>query len=183
MAALSRFPFHALRLLILTGAFIASITSAQSVAEVTQLLQQGQHQQALQGADKLIADFPDNPRPQFLKGVILSEMGRAKEAIPVFTKLTQDYPELAEPYNNLAVIYAQQRQYDKAKFALEMAIRANPGYATAHENLGDLHVRLAAIAYDKAMQLDAGNATAQKKFTLARDLLTLQPATAKTLGK
>ena len=179
----SRFSLFAARLLVLAGALLSFATSAQTAAEITQLMQQGQHQQALQRAEKLIAEHPDNPHPLFLKGVILSEMGRAKEAIPLFTQLTQDYPELAEPYNNLAVIYAQQRQYDKAKYALEMALRANPGYATAHENMGDLHVRLAVIAYDKAIQLDAASATAQKKFSLARDLLTLQPASAKTLGK
>jgi tetratricopeptide (TPR) repeat protein len=47
----------------------------------------------------------------------------------VFSKLTEDYPELPEPYNNLAVLYAQQKQYDKARTALEMAIRIHPGYA------------------------------------------------------
>jgi tetratricopeptide (TPR) repeat protein len=40
----------------------------------------------------------------------------------VFTKLTDDYPELPEPYNNLAVLYAAAGQYDKARAALEMAI-------------------------------------------------------------
>jgi Flp pilus assembly protein TadD len=57
--------------------------------------------------------------------------------------LIEDYPELPEPYNNLAVLYAQQKQFDKARTALEMAIRIHPGYATAYENLGDLHSRLA----------------------------------------
>jgi tetratricopeptide (TPR) repeat protein len=99
-------------------------------------------------------------------------MGRNAEAIVIFTKLTEDYPELPEPYNNLAVIYAQQRQFDKAKQALEQAIRTHPSYATAHENLGDLYARLASQAYGKALQLDSSNASAQNKLALIKDLTT-----------
>jgi tetratricopeptide (TPR) repeat protein len=90
----------------------------------------------------------------------------------VFSKLTEDYPELPEPYNNLAVIYAQQKQYDKAKQALEMAIRTHPSYATAHENLGDIYARLASQAYDKALQIDSSNSSAQNKLALIRDLMS-----------
>ncbi len=59
----------------------------------------------------------------------------------MFTKLSEDYPELPEPYNNLAVLYAQQKQYDKARTALEMAIRTHPSYAIAYENLGDIYAK------------------------------------------
>src|SRR2546425_9737176 len=75
----------------------------------------------------------------------------------IFTKLTQDYPELPEPYNNLAVIYASQGQYEKARAALEQSIRTHPSYATAYENLGDVYAKLASQAYDKALQLDSSN--------------------------
>ena len=87
-----------------------------------------------------------------------------------FLKLTEDYPELPEPYNNLAVLYASQSQYDKARAALEMAIRTNPSYATAHENLGDVYAKLASQAYSKALQLDSNNAGVQPKLALIRDL-------------
>ena len=90
--------------------------------------------------------------------------------IAVFTKLSEDYPELPEPYNNLAVLYASQGQYDKARAALEMAIRTNPSYATAHENLGDVYAKLASQAYSKALQLDSNNTGVQPKLALIRDL-------------
>ena len=86
--------------------------------------------------------------------------------------ITEDYPELPEPYNNLAVLYAQQKQYDKARTALEMAIRTHPSYAIAYENLGDVYAKLASQAYDKALQLDNANATTQNKLALIRDLIT-----------
>ena len=59
----------------------------------------------------------------------------------------QDYPELAEPHNNLAAIYAAAGEYGKARAELEEAIRLNPRYAPAHENLGDVHALLAGQSY------------------------------------
>jgi tetratricopeptide (TPR) repeat protein len=106
------------------------------------------------------------------EGLILTEMGRPADAIAVFTKLAEDYPELPEPYNNLAVLYAQQKQYDKARTALEMAIRTHPSYSIAHENLGDVYAKLASQAYDKALQLDSSNAATQSKLSMIRELIS-----------
>jgi ketosteroid isomerase-like protein len=107
---------------------------------------------------------------RFLKGVVQTESGRTAEAIATFVNLTESYPELPEPYNNLAVLYAAQSQFDKARAALEMAIRTNPSYATAHENLGDVYAKLASQAYSKALQLDATNTAVQPKLALIREL-------------
>jgi tetratricopeptide (TPR) repeat protein len=107
---------------------------------------------------------------RFIKGVIYSESGKPNDAIATFTKLTEDYPELPEPYNNLAVLYASQNQLDKARTALEMAIRTNPSYSTAHENLGDVYAKLASQAYSKALQLDSNNQAVQPKLSLIREL-------------
>jgi tetratricopeptide (TPR) repeat protein len=96
--------------------------------------------------------------------------GKQADAITTFTKLTEDYPELPEPYNNLAVLYAGQSQFDKARAALEMAIRTNPSYSTAHENLGDVYARLASQAYNKALQLDGASAEVTPKLALIREL-------------
>ena len=56
-----------------------------------------------------------------------------------------DYPELPEPHNNLAVLYAQKGDYELARDELEAAIGAAPDYAIAYENLGDIYARLAAV--------------------------------------
>src|SRR4029450_2511152 len=120
--------------------------------------------------NKVLAQKPKDPQARFLKGLILTEQGNSKEAVEIFTKLTQDYPELPEPYNNLAVIYASQGQYDKARAALEQSIRTHPSYATAYENLGDVYAKLASQAYGKALQLDASNTGAQNKLSLVREL-------------
>jgi tetratricopeptide (TPR) repeat protein len=106
----------------------------------------------------------------FMRGVILVELGKRDDAIKSFTELTEKYPNLPEPYNNLAVLYADQGQYDKARKALESAIKTHPSYATAHENLGDIYARLASEAYDKALKLDTSNSRAQNKLAMITDL-------------
>jgi tetratricopeptide (TPR) repeat protein len=90
----------------------------------------------------------------------------------IYTDLTHDYPDLPEPYNNLAVLHAAQGDYDQARAALEMAIRVKPDYAVAYENLGDIYANMAARAYNKAAQLDRGNKTAPVKLKQVTELLS-----------
>src|SRR5690242_3554747 len=146
-------------------------TRADDLQEAQQLLKSGQRDQALERVNKALAAKPKDAQARFLKGVILTEQGKQSEAIDVFSKLTQDYPSLPEPYNNLAVIYASQGQYEKARTALEQSIRTHPSYATAYENLGDVYAKLASQAYGKALQLDASNTGAQNKLSLVRELV------------
>lgn len=144
---------------------------ADELAEVSQLLRSGQHAAALNKADAFLKQKPRDPQMRFLKGVILTEQNKSPEAIDVFTRLSKDYPALPEPYNNLAVLYAAAGEYEKARTALDQAIRTNPTYATAYENLGDVHAKLASQAYDKALQLDQGNNAAKSKLTMVRTLV------------
>ncbi len=131
----------------------------------------GQLPAALTRVERALAQHPRDAQMRFLKGLILSEQNKTAEAITVFTKLTEDFPDLPEPYNNLAVLYASSGQFDRARTALESAIRTNPTYATAHENLGDIYAKLASQAYDKALQLDSGNVGAKSKLTMVRTLV------------
>ena len=164
-----------LRLLALTALVGTGAAQAQAndYAEITQLLKAGKAAEALTKADQRLSATPRDPQLRFLKGVAQADSGKPADAVATFTKLTEDYPELPEPYNNLAVLYANQNQLDKARTALEMAIRTNPSYATAHENLGDIYAKLASQAYNKALQLDAANATSVKpKLALIRELFS-----------
>ena len=156
--------------LALLGTFSIPSAYADEYSDVNALVRAGKMGEALTKADQYLVAKPRDPQMRFLKGVIQTEAGKPAEAIATFTQITQDYPELPEPYNNLAVLYAGQSQFDKARAALEMAIRTNPSYATAHENLGDVYAKLASQAYSKALQLDSGNASLQPKLTLIRTL-------------
>ena len=149
----------------------ASLAQADDIADIGKLLKGGQLDQAMQKVDGLLATKPRDAQGRFLKGLILTEQNKTAEAITLFTRLTEDYPELPEPYNNLAVLYAGQGQYEKARQSLEMAIRTHPSYATAHENLGDVYAKLASQAYDKALSLDSNNPAAQNKLAMAKELI------------
>lgn len=169
----------ALRWLALAAALFVTAAHADDYADVNALVRSGQLPQALAKADQYLAAKPRDPQMRFIKGVIQTEAGKPNDAIATFTKITQDYPELPEPYNNLAVLYAGQNQFDKARAALEMAIRTNPSYATAHENLGDVYAKLASQAYSKALQLDGGNSAVPPKLALIRTLFNAEPKAQK----
>lgn len=153
-------------------AAVAFAAPADDLREAQKLYGQGKVQPALDKVEALLKAQPKDAQARFLKGLLLIDQKRVPEAIQIFTGLTEDYPELPEPYNNLAVLYASQGEYDKAKSALELAIHAHPSYATAHENLGDIYAQLASRAYERALQLDKNNATAQAKLATLKDLLS-----------
>ena len=166
--------------LLLTATLPAS---ADDLADVGRLMRAGQSGEALARVDAFLAKNPRDMQMRFIKGVVLTEQGKTADAITIFTKLTEDHPDLPEPYNNLAVLFAASGQYDKARVALDMAIRTNPSYATAYENLGDVHAKLASQAYDKALQLDSGNSNAKSKLTLLRTLNGNNVAAKDAAGK
>jgi len=159
----------------LVGALLLSLVSsahADDIQDANKLFKQGHHTEAMDKVNDYLADKPKDAQARFLKGLILTEQGKSTDAIKVFSSLTEDYPELPEPYNNLAVLYASQGQYDKAKQSLEMAIRTHPSYATAHENLGDIYAKMASQAYDRALQLDRSNTSTQTKLAMIQDLFS-----------
>lgn len=155
---------------------------ADEYSEVAQMTRDGKFVEALNKADAYLAGKPRDPQMRFLKGVAQKDAGKSTEAIATFTKLTEDFPELPEPYNNLAVLYANQNQFDKAKSALEQALKTNPGYAIAYENLGDVYARLSSQAYNKALQIEGTNPAITPKLALARQLFNSNNGRIATIG-
>ncbi len=176
-------PNIAALLLLLALAMSGLWAAADELQDANALFKQGNNAQALDKVNSYLANHPKDAKARFLLGLILTEQNKSAEAIKVFTALSEDYPELPEPYNNLAVLYASQGQYDKAKIALETAIRTHPSYAIAHENLGDIYAKLATQAYDKALQFDKTNTTAQTKLELIKELFSGSPRAAKVTAK
>ena len=160
-------------LVVALGALAGAAGAQESeLAQIEELIKKKQHEQALERVDSYLAKRPREPRGRFLKGVILSEQMKVTDAIKVFFELTHDFPELPEPHNNLAVLHAGQGEYEKARAALEMAVRANPRYAVAYENLGDVYARMAGQSYEKAAQLDKANKIAPLKLKAVNDMLS-----------
>ena len=156
--------------------------SADEYSDVAQLTRDGKFTEALNKADAYLAGKPRDPQMRFLKGVTQKDAGKTTEAITTFTKLTEDFPDLPEPYNNLAVLYANQNQFEKAKSVLEQALKTNPGYAIAYENLGDVYAKLSSQAYNKALQIEGTNPAITPKLAMARQLFNSNSGRIAAIG-
>lgn len=164
----SNFAIRRLLLIALLGTAVAA--HADDLSEVQRLYYAGQPAAALQRADEYLGAHPKDAQMRFIKAVMLADARRDGEAMALFQQISEDYPDLAEPYNNLAVLHAAAGDYAKAGATLERALRTNPGYATAHENLGDVHAALAAQSYARALKLDPANVTVPPKLAIVREL-------------
>ncbi|NCW62729.1 MAG: tetratricopeptide repeat protein [Betaproteobacteria bacterium] len=149
--------------------------SFADIPKLNKLIEDKDYLEAKKIVDQLIDSDNDNPQLLFINGVLLSELGQIDDAINVFVSLTKSHPALPEPYNNLAVLYAQNGDFDLAKIALEKSIKTHPSYATAHINLGDLYTRMASESYNQALQIDKSNKNAKTKLSLIKKLFNFQP--------
>jgi tetratricopeptide (TPR) repeat protein len=143
-----------------------------SYGDIQLLINDGQYKKALKITEEQLSRSSSDIKLQFMKGLILTRMDRYSDAENVFIALTKNNPELPEPYNNLAVVYAAQGKYSEAAEALKSAINTHPSYATAHENLGDIYAKLASRAYNQALELDTSNTAAREKLLLVNELVS-----------
>jgi len=160
----------ALAALLCSAAVLAAGEAPDLSREIERIFRAGDRNLAFQRVDQAIAAQPDNARLRFLRAVMLSETQREAEAMAAFERLTQDYPDLPEPYNNLAVLHAAHGQLDRARELLEAALRNDPAYLAARENLGDVFVRLAQRAYEHASTGTRVDPALQRKLRLVREL-------------
>lgn len=162
----------ALAALLLAGAttLAAATEPATLVREIDQQFRRGETAAALQRLDAALAAQPGDAALRFLHGVLLAESGQTARASTVFERLTQEFPDLPEPHNNLAVLQAASGLLEAARASLETALQLDPQYRAAHENLGDVYVRLAWRAYARAADASRPDANLQRKLQLARDL-------------
>lgn len=151
------------------GQLITPTTQSTPHNDVQKLLRQAKYPQALVLVDKALLKNPRDPQMRFWQAYIYEQTGNPNLAMPVYLTLTQDYPELAEPHNNLGVLYAAQGDYEKARAALEAALRSNPNHVAALENLADVMLASAQQLYGRAQQL--GN----KSNALTQKMKSLQP--------
>ncbi|MBV8037733.1 tetratricopeptide repeat protein [Roseateles sp.] len=138
--------------LALLAALAAVPARAEDLAGAQRLWLAGQKTQAVEQVEQALARTPDDLQLRFALGVMRMELGERAKAMAIFKRLTQDFPDLADPYNNLAVLHAAAGELDEAKAALEQALRLQPEHAQAQENLGDVLTRLALRAYQRAQK-------------------------------
>ena len=162
--------------------FFQPVLAQMDVKQIQNLVAEGKLDQALSETEAIIAKDPDNIQALFMKGLIHTKANQLKKAEETFLLLSKKNPELPEPYNNLAVIYASQGEFEKAKEALQKAINTHPSYATAHENIGDIYAKMASQAYNQALELDNSNIAAREKLSLINELFSVSVGTSPAIA-
>jgi len=131
------------------------------MADAEKAAQQRRYAEAVERFDKVIAANPRNVQARFERAWALSQAGREDEAVQAFHEIAQEYPELPEPHNNLALIYARRGDLKRAEAELLAALEAKPGFAIGYTNLGDVYRKLAERSYAEALKRNPGDARAR----------------------
>lgn len=135
-------------------------TPSQITDHIERLITTGRNQEALAMIEKRLAETRDPAPPggtdvqlEFQHARVLDALGREQEALDIYEDMTSRYPELPEPWNNMAVIYAKRGEIDRAETALRNALRADPNYPAARANLADVQLAQAKRSYGEAAKL------------------------------
>jgi len=155
---------------------LSSLAAANTLPEIRALAADQHYAEALKQLDAYLVDNADDVEARLFRGVILTRQGNVDEAIATFDELSRDRPELPEPLNNLAVLYAALGRYEDSRKVLQRTIELDPRYDTAHENLGDVYAKLANIAYERAFALNGKNTNARDKASWMSRVLDTAPA-------
>lgn len=171
-------PFHfrfvctsMVRMTLACVALLGTAAHADLYDDVEHLIRNGQYERAMAQSDARLKAAPHDPQMRLLRSRILDAQGQSDEAVGLLQSLTLEFPELPEPHNNLAVLYARQGRTQDALASLSKALLARPDYAVALENLGDLHLSLALQAYQKAGKAPSAPASAGRKAQTIAPLL------------
>ena len=135
------------------------ITKNAVPSDVEKLIKARKYQDAVTQINTDLKKTPRNVQLRFVKARLQIEMRQFDQAKKTLIEITQQFPELPEPYNNLAAIAANQGQWIEARDYLELALKLRPSYAIASANLGEIYIRLGAQAYEDA----AKNATLNQR--------------------
>lgn len=130
--------------------------------DVERLIKARQYKDAVTLINTKIKENPRNVQIRFVKARLEIEMRQFGEAKKSLIEITQQFPELPEPYNNLAAIAANQGNWIEARDYLELALKLRPTYVIASANLGEIYIRLGAQAYENAAK---GALTNQRQYT------------------
>jgi Flp pilus assembly protein TadD len=159
-------------LLVLACLVAPGAARADALGDVRALVTQGDLHAALTRADQAVAQQPRDAQLRFLRGVVLMDLGRDSESLAVFTVLTQEHPDLPDPYNNIGVLQARAGRPEAALAALQEALRCDPGHRTARANLGQVHLMLALKAWDELARSGPLDPALLRKLEAVRAVVT-----------
>lgn len=165
-------------------AFLPALGSAQMPAqakpslsdEVTRLVAAGRAHEALQRAELALQASPRDAQTRFVHAVVLMELQRDAQALAAFSQLAQEFPELPEPLNNIALLQVRAGRLDAARATLEAALRNDPGHRAARANLAEVHLMLARAAWEQLAQSGPLDASLARRLDAVKALLAAPPS-------
>lgn len=170
--ALGAWPALAWLILLVAGmALTPGAARAHAVAEARALSLQGDPAAALRRVDAAIATDPRDVQLRFLRGVLLLDLHRDAEALAHFELMSLEFPELPDPFNNLALLHARALRLDEARQALETALRNDPGHHTARANLAQVYLMLAARTLESLVAQVPAEPQQQRRLDAVRALI------------
>lgn len=136
----------------------------------------GNYRRAMYVIDVGLKKNPRSAQLKFQRCNVLEAMGQRAQARECLKDFIAHYPEISEPYNNLAKIAATEGNVDEAEELLKQAVQINPKFAVAWENLASLYLSRAKMSYEEAA--GAGSKTAAERAGAVQALITGKPAAA-----
>ena len=176
MAAVARLRWLPSLVLGMAAMLALGTARADVLADARALVAQGEHGAALKRVEAAMAADPRDVQLRFLRGVLLLDLQRDTEALAHFSLMSLEFPELPDPYNNLALLHVRGQRLDEARVALETALRNDPGHRIARANLGQVYLMLAARALETLASLGAVEPQQQRQLDAVRALLQPSPA-------
>ena len=139
--------------------------------EIEKLVKAQKYPEAIKRINELLVKNPRNVQLRFVLARLQIELKQYTAAQKTLIEITQQFPELAEPYNNLAALAANQGQWIEARDYLELALKLKPSYAIASANLGEVYTRLAAKSYIDAAKQRTNQREYQRRATALLGIL------------
>lgn len=116
---------------------------------------------------------PDSPRAQFTLGKIRLDQGRTEEALRLFQRTVELWPQFSAAWYERGMIEIRRGEPDLAGHSLEQALRVNPWHADAAAALAELrlasgHPREALLLYRRAARLGRADVVPKMREILSR---------------
>lgn len=138
----------------------------------------GRFEQALSQVNQLLVSNQNDFRALLLKGNVNKLMGNSEQAIEIFKRLIKQFPHMPEPYNNLAVLYADSGQTSLAVETLQQVFSTSHSYSAAFNNLRNLYNEMASSAYREALDLNHKKPSSNSKYTLLNEAALMPQMTS-----
>ena len=147
------------------------LNNAEVPGVVDKLIVRRDYSGALRLIDEGLKANPHAAQLRFQRCVTYERMSDRAGAQRCLEQFILTYPEIPEPYNNLAGTYSRDGRLDEAEQLLVKAIALRPDFSLAHANLGNLYLARAKNAYKSAISTGGGNQTLKAKVEAIDNLL------------